>query len=79
MSSPLESIPVSAKDFLGNPIVVNDTVVYPVRRGSSMWLKSLTIDAVRDTTKGVRISGRNSSGNPVSIQNIQNCIVVTNC
>jgi len=79
MSQPMDSTPVSARDFLGNSIRVNDTIVYPVRRGSSMWLKRLIVDAVRDTTNGVRVSGRNDSGNPVSVQNVQNCIVVTNC
>jgi hypothetical protein len=79
MSQPIESTPVTATDFLGNPIQVRDTIVYPVRRGSAMWMKKLTVDAVRDTTNGVRISGRNEAGNPVSIQNVQNCVVVTRC
>jgi hypothetical protein len=75
----MESTPVSARDFLGNLITVTDVIVYPVRRKSSMWMKKLTVDAVRDTTNGVRVSGRNEAGNPVSIQNIENCIVVTSC
>ena len=79
MSQPEESTPVSAQDFLGNPIQATDTIVYPVRRGSAMWLKSLVVDAVRDTSNGVRVSGRNAAGNPVSIQNISNCVVVTSC
>ena len=79
MSQPMESTPVSAADYLGNPISVKDTIVYPVRRGSAMWMKKLIVDAVRDTTNGVRVSGRNDAGNPVSIQNIQNCVVVTKC
>jgi hypothetical protein len=44
-----------------------------------MWMKKLIVDAVRDTTNGVRVSGRNDAGNPVSIQNVQNCVVVTRC
>ena len=79
MSQPMESTPVSALDYLGNEITVRDTIVYPVRRGSAMWMKKLIVDAVRDTTNGVRVSGRNEAGNPVSIQNIQNCVVVTSC
>lgn len=79
MSQPIESVPVTVKDFLGNPIIVRDTIVYPVRRGSQMWMKKLVVDAVRDTTNGVRITGRNDGGNPVTIQNISNCIVVTSC
>lgn len=79
MSQPVESIPATALDYLGNEIKVRDIIVYPVRRRSAMWMKKLTVDAIRDTTNGVRVSGRNEAGNPVSIQNIQNCIVVTNC
>ena len=79
MSQPDDSRPVATKDFLGNPITSRDTIVYPVRRGSAMWMKRLVVDAVRDTPNGVRVSGRNDAGNPVSIQNITNCIVVTNC
>ena len=77
MSEPMETTPASARDFLGNSIKVNDTIVYPVRRKSQMWMKKLIVQAVRDTGCGIRVSGRNEAGNPVSIQNIENCIVVT--
>ena len=30
---------VPANDFLGHPIEVGHTVVYPVRRGSKMWMQ----------------------------------------
>ena len=79
MSQPVESVPVTALDYLGNTISAGDIIVYPVRRKSEMWMKKLLVDAVRDTTNGVRVSGRNEGGNPVSIQNIQNCVVVTKC
>jgi hypothetical protein len=79
MSEPLESVRVEAKDFLGNSIEVNDTIIYPVRRGSSMWMKKLKVLAVRSTANGVRVSGTNESGHPVSIQNVHNCTVVTKC
>jgi len=79
MSDPMESVPVEARDFLGNLIQATDTIVYPVRRGSSIWLKKLLVNAVRSTANGVRVSGMNESGHPVSIQNIHNCIVVSAC
>jgi hypothetical protein len=44
-----------------------------------MWVKRLIVQAVRDTGRGVRVSGVNEAGNPVSIQNIKNCVVVTRC
>ena len=79
MSQPPDSVPVTALDSLGNEIKATDTVVYPVRRGSRMWMNRLVVDAVRDTCHGVRITGRNAAGNRVSIQNVENCIVVTKC
>ena len=79
MSEPLESVRIEALDFLENPIEVNDTIIYPVRRGSNMWMKKLVVNAVRSTTNGVRVSGTNESGHPVSIQNVHNCTVVTKC
>jgi hypothetical protein len=75
----MESTPVVANDFLGNPIKATDTIVYPVRRKSRMWMKRLIVQAVRDTGRGVRVTGRNEAGNPVSLQNVENCIVVTAC
>lgn len=77
MSESPESVPVSAKDFLGNPINAADTIIYPVRRGSHMWLNKLLVQAVRDTDNGIRVSGLNSAGRPVQIQNLTNVIVVT--
>jgi len=34
------------KDFLGRTIEVGDTIVYPVRRGSSMWLSKGEVEFV---------------------------------
>ncbi len=77
MSEPNESAPVSARDFLGNPINSADTIVYAVRRGSKLWLKRLVVQSVRDTSAGVRVSGVNDAGRPVSIKNLENTVVVT--
>lgn len=35
-----------ALDFLGNPITVGSTVVYPVRAGSKMWLQKRKVSQV---------------------------------
>ena len=65
MSEPQDR-PVEAKDFMGNMIKAGDTVCYPVRRGSSMWLKKLTVATVQDTPRGVCISGMNISRRTLS-------------
>jgi hypothetical protein len=75
MSEPV-NVPATAADFLGKPITAGATVCYPVRRGSRMWLKKLTVLAVQDTPKGVCVSGTNDAGRRISIRNLDNCVVV---
>jgi hypothetical protein len=41
-----------------------------------MWLKTLKVQSVQDTAKGVCVSGTNASGRRVSIYNLVNCVVV---
>jgi hypothetical protein len=77
MSEPLETVPTEAVDFLGHPILVGSVVVYPVRRGSDMWMNKLRIEAVRDTPRGKTISGTNDTGRRITIRNLTNCVVVT--
>jgi len=76
MSDPSETIPTEAIDFLGRKIVAGDLVVYPVRRGSAMWMNKLLVSAVRDTTRGKSISGHNDAGNRVILYNLTNCTVI---
>ena len=65
-----------ANDFTGRPIKAGDTICYPVRRGSSMRLKKLSVAAVQDTFRGVCVSGLNETGRRINIYNTDNCIVV---
>lgn len=65
------------KDFMAKTIVAGNTICYPVRRGSQMWMKKLVVEAVRDTPKGPCVSGTNETGRRVSIFNLVNCVVVS--
>lgn len=76
MSKPIETTPTEAVDFLGQPIVAGDLIVYPVRQGSHMWMNKLRIEAVRDTPRGKAISGTNDSGRRITIRNLINCVIV---
>ena len=76
MSQPLETTPTEAVDFLGHPITAGDLVVYPVRRGSDMWMNKLRVEAVRDTPRGKAISGTNDAGRRIVVRNLANCTVV---
>ena len=76
MSLPIESTPTEARDFLDKPITSGDLLIYPVRRGSHMWLSKLRVEATRETAKGQAVSGSNDAGRRVTVHNLKNCIVV---
>ncbi len=63
---------VGATDFLGREIKAGDTVVYPVRRGSSMWLNKITVDLADEE----HITGKNSFGRFITVRNLKNCVLV---
>jgi hypothetical protein len=65
-----------ARDFIGREIKAGDTIVYPVRRGSSMWLNRLEVQQVSQGPKGPQVAGTNSKGRRITISNIDNAVVV---
>lgn len=59
-------------DFLGRTITVGDTLVYPVRRGSKMWLNRIIVTkAESDTIYGTSLQSR-----MVKLTNLNNTVVV---
>ena len=69
---------VSANDFLGCLIEVGHTVVYPVRRGSKMWMQRASVTEIvqHDRTQPPILICLNPTGRKVTIQNLDNCVVV---
>ena len=61
-----------SRDFIGRAIAAGNTVVYPVRRGSSMWLNKLAVTQVDDD----HITGFNKDGRRITVKNLENCVVV---
>jgi len=61
-----------AVDFLGRTIKAGDTVVYPVRRKSEMWLTKLKVTQVLDDS----IIGFNHLGKRITVHNLKNVVVV---
>jgi hypothetical protein len=61
-----------SRDFIGRAIAAGDTVVYPVRRGSSMWLNKMNVTQVADD----HITGFNSDGRRITVKNLNNTVVV---
>jgi hypothetical protein len=65
-----------AQDYLGRVIQAGDTICYPVRRGSRLWLNKLKVLAVHGTPRGPCVSGTNDVGRRINIYNLSNCVVV---
>lgn len=59
-------------DFLGRVIVVGDTLVYPVRRGSRMWLNRIEVTK----TESDRVHGLSKTNRTVQLTNLNNTVVV---
>lgn len=59
-------------DFMGREVTAGNVIVYPVRRGSKMWLSKLNVQHVEDG----RVSGYNNLGHRVTVTNIANIVVV---
>ena len=67
-------------DFGGRPIESGDTIAYPVRRGSEMWLRSLKvshIEVIRSTPPVYHIAGSNDKGRMVKLENPDRCVILT--
>ncbi len=60
------------KDFLGRRINTGDTLVYPVRRRSAMWLSSIV---VTDFDRGV-IYGNNHKGRRIKLSKPDRTVII---
>jgi len=67
-------------DFGGRMIEPGDTIAYPVRRGSEMWLRSLRvshIEVIRSTPPVYKIAGSNDTGRSVKLENPDRCVIMS--
>lgn len=62
----------SPTDFTGRAIEVGHVVVYPVRRGSDMRMKTLTVSHVYDQ----HITGTSPAGQNLTLTNLKNVVIV---
>ncbi len=62
-------------DFMGREITAGATVVYPVRRGSQMWMQELGVTQVVPGSDPT-VKGFNSSGRTITLHNVKNVTVV---
>jgi len=73
-------MPSSPIDFLGCPIEKGDIIVYPVRRGSEMYLRKMkihTVQTILTVNKPIyKLIGTNDSGRQVTVEKSDRTIVV---
>jgi len=62
-------------DYAGHELKAGQIVVYPVRRGSSMWLSEIKVTQVVDGSAPY-IKGFNREGRPVTVKNLKNVVII---
>lgn len=62
-------------DFIGRQITVGSTIVYPVRRGSEMWMQKIKVTQVVGGETPT-INGFNDGGRRITVHNVKNVVVV---
>lgn len=70
------SEPAPPVDFLNHPITVGHVIVYPVRRGSSMWLNRMTVQQIDSSGEAPVVVGYSPNGKRIRVKNTQNCVVL---
>ena len=77
-SSLIERKEVTVTDHVGREIKAGCSILYPVRRGSDMWLSTMTVQQVvpGDEQKPAYVSGFNTDGRRVSVHNLKNVVVI---
>ncbi len=60
------------KDYLGQRIKVGNTLVYPVRRRSSMWLSTMTVTDLGHSV----LHGTNHKGRRIKLSKPDRCVII---
>lgn len=68
---------IKANDMLGREILVNDLCVYPVRRGSKLWMNRIIIKSIGVDDKGsITLVGMKQDGYPVRVKALDRVAIV---
>jgi hypothetical protein len=63
-------------DFFGHSIKIGDVCVYPMRRGSKMWMQIIRVDGIELTDNGYVLTGYDGNGRRTRTRNTENCVIV---
>lgn len=67
---------LNVKDFTGRVIVAGVKLAYPVRRGSTMCMRSMVVNSVTMVGKDTVISGVNDKGNQVKLTQTSRVVII---
>ncbi|MHB9044474.1 MAG: hypothetical protein ACYC35_00915 [Pirellulales bacterium] len=69
---------MSVKDCVGREIKAGCAILYPVRRGSRMWMSRMKVQQIvpADEKKQPYVSGFNNDGRRVNVHNLDMVVVV---
>lgn len=66
-----------AKDFFDREILLGDLCIYPVRRGSQMWLNRITVTSITHDLNGEpRLAGNKQDGYPVRVTSLDRVAII---
>ena len=73
--TPIENQP--PKDMFDREIKVGDICVYPVRRGSNMWMNRITVNKITHDPRGnAKLSGLKGDGYPVNVTSLDRVALI---
>ena len=68
---------ITPRDMFDREIRVGDICVYPVRRGSKMWMNRITINRITHDVKGQpKLNGVKGDGYPVNITSLGRVAII---
>jgi hypothetical protein len=62
-------------DYMCREIKVGDTIVYPIRRSSLLYMQRMDVRTINEDH--VKVSGNNPNGRLVTIEHPERCVIVT--
>jgi hypothetical protein len=67
----------AAKDMFDREIRLGDICVYPVRRGSSMWMNRVTVLKITHSPAGEpKLQGQKQDGYPVRVTSLDRVAII---
>jgi hypothetical protein len=65
------------EDMFGRVIELGDLCVYPVRRGSQMWMNRITVNSISHDAAGEpRLAGQKQDGYPVRVTSLERVAII---